>query len=1076
MSYKFKLILGLVVLSAINFSCTQNQNNKVLNSDSSLVNTNNIFSDENDSAELQDESGNSFVHLQWGLHNLGQAQFINLDPMIIYKHQGQKGEDIHLPPRVKTGKKILVAVLDTGIDYDHPDLKNIIHTNPTECVALEKFNQCVQEKGSGKRVECEKIWMDLNNPEVDLDKNGFPLDCHGWSVLGKVNEAKILGQPDFQDSQGHGTHVAGIIAAQVGNSLGLDGVSQNVEILPVQVIGTKPSQPLRPMSFDLSPIETKPISGNGDSALKLSDLIARGIRYAIRSGAQVISMSLGWPESQDSPLMREAILEAQKNGIIIVAAAGNDSTRALLRPCSYEGVICVGAQRPDGAVAHFSNYGSGVDILAPGINILSTYPIETRPILFGEVFGYDYLSGTSQATPFVAGAVAELLSRGIPSVEIYPRLVLGARPIRPELPLVMGNPHEESILVEDSANTSYEKYILSGNLDIQNALKETPKTLILPLEKEKIEVPWDRKNPELKFQVKLKNHWSAISTSLVRLDVSVVQKKLGIPLPKLISFKPLGKYSSQWMPQEVRTYEAVLKIIDALPEQTRIGSEFDLEINFKYPGSKINKYILNAEIVVALTPELSGKDVENFPISNFPKGKIDWIPIYEKLDGQNSKQDYFLALDNGNKKQLWIVSQDELNGAYSAKGGTQIKVAGEVRDIVDKIQTRLDWDQDGHSEYIIAYVDNKSQDSNAKTRPFSFFVFDSQMKLKDQFVFNDDRSQMLADMQWQRVGQKLMPTWVGPGFDPYKKRDLLDIWVNPDNIEEAQIRLYYLDEKKSLQAISEYEEYHIVDLLAQREDQKIEGVVSILLAKNRGTELQPSYIYDFAVAEVVDGQIRNFQKTNFFDENHYYRNLLDTRVDKIFSLDPGANEFAGTFWFGKGRPREQRVSLFDSYNFEFSDFFLSAERKYFDAALWARAVYSGSSRKGAFVFTNYEIQYHNLVNEKVSSISMDRYSFFPANITVNLQFPVVLKDYENADSLVPGLLNTEGSGLNRGLRLTVPRYNAQGEVLELFSPARLRFSSQKGCRSLEAPFYSGGQGHSLDYYCGDKIMRVNLSY
>ncbi len=174
-----------------------------------------------------------------------------------------------------------------------------------------------------------------------------------------------------------------------------------------------------------------------------SDMVGRGLIYAMRSGAKVINFSLGWPQADDTDFMRKVMEEAQARGVIIVAAAGNDSTRALLRPCVYPNVICVGAAGPDGAMAHFSNYGSGVDIVAPGLNILSTYPMSKRPIRFRSTLGYEYLSGTSQATPFVTAAVAEMMARGIPASEIHARLILGSRPLQSNLSLQEGGTHEQ---------------------------------------------------------------------------------------------------------------------------------------------------------------------------------------------------------------------------------------------------------------------------------------------------------------------------------------------------------------------------------------------------------------------------------------------------------------------------------------------------------------------------------------------------------------------------------------------------------------------------------------------------------
>ncbi|MCE3009934.1 MAG: S8 family serine peptidase, partial [Proteobacteria bacterium] len=404
-----------------------------------------------------------FFYLQWGLRNQGLEQTIDIEPVKVYKIPGVAGQDTRWVKTSEQKKKIIVAVLDTGIDKSHPAFIDRLVRKESECRALEKFLQCV-DNDPEKRPDCEAKWFDLKNPEVDLDKNGYPLDCEGWSTLGKVNRAGILGRPDFGDDHSHGTHVAGIIAANPIS--GIQGMATNALILPVQVLGNAPKEPIKPLSLDLSPTE------KGKPAIKgLADSVARGVLYAINSGAQVINFSMGWPESADSGYLQEVIAEAQKRGVIIVSSAGNDSTGALLRPCSYSGVICVAAHGPDGGFSHFTNYGSGVDIAAPGTNILSAWPQDRRPQRFKKSLGFEYLSGTSQAAPFVSGAAAELLAQGVPPSEIYQRLTSTARSLLPNKPVLVGAAN--ALRPDLSLNQSpvEKKQILMGALDFKAALK-----------------------------------------------------------------------------------------------------------------------------------------------------------------------------------------------------------------------------------------------------------------------------------------------------------------------------------------------------------------------------------------------------------------------------------------------------------------------------------------------------------------------------------------------------------------------------------------------------------------------------
>ncbi|MNL34365.1 hypothetical protein D3C87_1563340 [compost metagenome] len=142
-----------------------------------------------------------------------------------------------------------------------------------------------------------------------------------------------------------------------------------------------------------------------------------------------------------------------------------------------------------------------------------------------------------------------------------------------------------------------------------------------------------------------------------------------------------------------------------------------------------------------------------------------------------------------------------------------------------------------------------------------------------------------------------------------------------------------------------------------------------------------------------------------------------------------------------------------------------------------RAVFSGLQRKGAFVLTNSEIQYHDLLNNKIVSKSFERYTFFPDMLMTNLYFPLTVRDRFDASNKLPALFTTESSGLSRGVKMLVPAFAKDGTLMELVSPARLRLKSANGCRPMDTPVFTGEVGaHSFDYYCGTKILRVNLIY
>ncbi len=187
------------------------------------------------------------------------------------------------------------------------------------------------------------------------------------------------GHPEDYDAYGHGTHVAGIVAAE-HNSVGVAGVCPDCTILDAKVLND---------------------AGTGSSSG-----IANGINWAVTSGAKVINMSLGQRVSNRT--LEAAVNNAWNAGVVIVAAAGNGGTQAKIYPGAYPNVIAVAATDNWDKKASFSTYGKWVDVAAPGVSVYSTFPF--YPTVLSEqnnrALGYDIASGTSMASPIVAAAAA----------------------------------------------------------------------------------------------------------------------------------------------------------------------------------------------------------------------------------------------------------------------------------------------------------------------------------------------------------------------------------------------------------------------------------------------------------------------------------------------------------------------------------------------------------------------------------------------------------------------------------------------------------------------------------------------
>lgn len=213
---------------------------------------------------------------------------------------------------------------------------------------------------------------DLDHP--DLRPNLVP----GYNVLSQ-------GQTPPQDDNGHGTHAAGIAAAATDNREGVAGTCPRCKLMPIKALDAEGAG----NAFD----------------------VAVGLVWAVDHGAQVINMSLGGPQSD--PTLERAVRYALTRNVPVVVAAGNESTNELRYPAAIPGVIAVGAVDNYRQLASFSNYGSWVTVVAPGVQILSTMP--QRSVFMTENEGYqtryDFMDGTSMAAPIVAGLVGLIRSR-----------------------------------------------------------------------------------------------------------------------------------------------------------------------------------------------------------------------------------------------------------------------------------------------------------------------------------------------------------------------------------------------------------------------------------------------------------------------------------------------------------------------------------------------------------------------------------------------------------------------------------------------------------------------------------------
>jgi len=657
-----------------------------------------------------------FENLQWGLNNTGELQREWTSDINATYTQGVIGEDIASNSIIETDKKIKVAIIDSGVDLTHPDLVNQIIHNTQECKDLETYNTCMRENPD--RKFCKENYAGL-----DHNQNGYPLDCNGWNIGGNSLVDDIDGSPFIKDLVGHGTHVAGIIGAQ-RNGEGVSGVIQNVELVPVQV-GTS--------STDY---------GENEVA---TDIIAKGLLYAIKSNVDVINLSLGWNIAQDSTLMREMIEMAIKKGIFVVAAAGNDSHTAPVYPCSYPNVICVAAHDVTGKIADFSNKGFHIDLLAPGKNILSTWPTNLRSKRFTQDDNYEYMTGTSQAAPFVSGAIALLLNQGVPKEELKSRLFKSSR---------------------KNLNKSLVQF---GNLDVEKVLSEPFTSLIIPAQKSSFLTKWEEdENGNYSFLLKLKNIGKISSAQEMQIkavnqDVLIQNKKISI---------------------------------QALSQ----NEEFEYRVFFKSPRD-INS-LLNFELTFKNSHDLKIQTKSLNLISPEDKRAIDIKSdldlssyLIKSVDNVFDKRKDFIGLQKVGRR-THVVLLKEGSDQYST---SQIQKLPVGKAFFLKL-SKVDLDIDGSPEYVIALVEIKS----AQEKITKFFVFDQDFIPKRYDIlpkntFDNDLTAMPGNFYWIKQNGKFIPMWIGMGIRQESEREPSTPWHTP--VEKRSSHLYYFDSVKGLKTI-----------------------------------------------------------------------------------------------------------------------------------------------------------------------------------------------------------------------------------------------------------------------------------
>jgi hypothetical protein len=969
---------------------------------------------------------------QWALRNRGKPIPLEIDDLTTHPLPGVVGQDIGLPELGDLGharnpglpqREIRVAVLDTGIDLQHPDLQPSIAYDEKECEALTRHRACLESARTAPAKEvCEKT-----TGIVDANGNGYPLDCAGWNASARTNpHTGIKGSFQTQDDAGHGTHVAGIIAADPSRD-GVRGVAwRRARIIPVKVVGSEAT----PRDID-SPPSSPPSSQEKELGAPGSfvDVIARGLLYAIKANAQIINMSLGWPSAIDSTLMRELASLAERQGILLVAAAGNDSTDYPVLPCLYPGVVCVASYGPDGAISNFSNFGSSAVIAAPGTWILSTWPMNRRPRRFTDRNGYEFKHGTSMAAPYVAGALAYLMANGahgadgadgIGASEALARIAAGAR-----APLQGALPGWQT------------KTTLTGNLDLAGALAAKPQPWLMPVDKGPLLLGWNRRSASVRGTFHLRNYWQTASQGKLKLRLLSHEgspQELPLSLPEF----------TQWGSQQTRRIEFTLPINDS-----RIGSEIALELEVAVAGQPVRRFPLQAEIRVPLETLSEDSEVRVLPVKGSPLRPSESLRSVSSLDGQPLQE--FFAVEEF--ERAWAIRRIEKR-ADSMKiqdGGTIVSFPGETS-ILSIL--RLDFDLNGSSEHVLVTRMNRTPDGK-EGETLRFVVLDGALRTLRTLDHDNTKVTIPENFQWLRLRDRLTPCWISMGELPALDLPPSDPWEPQPPKNSRMLRLYYLADD-GLRSISLGDQENLVQLLQER-DFASSPLGSPRVILSRGSDFRD---FEFYTATIEAHPKRGLGDVRKIDLREF-RLIEGLDSVPLLELSPGAVPASELAFAGQSMRTTQRLTVAGGLTPE--DFLLKPTSS-IDVVRKVVAAYRGKQNgiAGAFSQTQYDLLFHDFRSGQTLPTSLRRFSFLPNELFEGYFYPVTVADSQGGES-IPALY-TPGFDSERGAQILLPH---EGRLIR---PAKLNLDGGTKCSELN---YS--RTHAV-FFCGDHLREVELRF
>jgi hypothetical protein len=808
----------------------------------------------------------------------------------------------------------------------------------------------------------------------------------------------ITNSSDIKDTHGHGTHVSGIIAAK-GIDDGFAGVSDHAMILPIKVVQTGPNAPIRPQDLV------------GDAGTALTENVAKGITEAVNRGAQIIHLSLAWPASIHSLKVDQAVALAKSKNVLIVSSAGNDSTLAQVYPCIYEEVICVGAHGPDGAISHFSNYGPMVDLLAPGISILSTWPMNKNPVTFAGQVGYEFRNGTSMAAPFVTGALAELISLGYSADEAKARILAGTRATRQTSLFrseIRGRFSQKAFEQKKSSRF--------GNLDLSLATSIAPSPLILPVNKGVMQIYWDGFSPTVEIPISWRNHWQTAKNG----SITISDQKF-----KFDTFETNA------------TIETPIRI-PVHPDQ---DSSLSLDVQIESEGFSQNRLQIPVSIIRLLTRNTLPQESLIVPMGDVPIRGVSGDRDYSVRSVINaddySRADFLIIKDYSNGAELSLIQgstsapSSEVTSTFKANGLDSGSLLNAYR-LPD-------------GSYCVIFSKTKA---GAPRPDFLLEYLDSGFQFQREVKIGTDLTVLSENFKWAKINGGFSPLWISLGFTPKPDLPPYDPW-NPGAKDLKSPKVFFIDQGA----------LRVVHLSRDQLPLQILPDHRILVSSGN------SYLQNYSLLTLSDGAVMHQEPLTL----SAYRMLVGLAPGQS-TLRFDGKKSSAMLLTGDSVPGSLRLSLLGDSKLTFDE---TLDRTSpLDSLVSVLGAFADEQNTGFFIETHFDLLYYSRRSKNPLSTSLNRYSYIPSMIFSKGFYPVLIKPKSAPEAVgqagiyVPATL---ANGMISEIIL------ADEEQKQLRHVLKYHFKTDSSCTGLGnlIPARADDSAYQV-FWCGTDLVKIPL--